>query len=64
MLASADLKVGVPELLEEERAGDEGHECDSLLVELAELIEPADRVVGLRLPVSEVDDSGVTVARI
>ena len=61
MLARADREIGLTQVVEEERAGDEGYEGDALLVELPELVEPADRIVGLRLAVGEVDDGGVAL---
>ena len=61
VLARADGQVGAAQPVEEEGPREERHEGDALVVELAELVEPADRIVGLRLAVREVDDSGVAV---
>jgi hypothetical protein len=59
VVAPACLQVRLAQPVEEDRAHGEGYEPYAVLVELPELVDPADGVVGLRLPVGEVDDGGV-----
>ena len=64
VLAQAHLQILAPQEIDEDRARNDGNERNLLLVEFAELIEPADRVVGLRLTMCEVYDGRVSQSRI
>ena len=64
VLAGARRSDRPTQRVEEERAREEGHERDALIVELAELVQPSDGVVGLGLAMREVHDRRVSIATV
>ena len=60
VIALAHLQVFLPELEQEKGPHQERHKWDLLVVEFLELVDPADRIVGLGFAVGEVDDGSMT----
>ena len=64
MVAAADDQIMLAQRKQEDGSHQEWDEGDLLLVELAELVDPADGIVRLRFAVREVNNGGVTLARV
>ena len=64
MIAATDAEVCFAQVMDKERPRQERHKADPLLVKLAELVDPANGIIGFRLAVRKIDHGSVPQAGI